>query len=178
MISRKGLASISIWVVAVMTIATAVAAPDKGAAKVTGAQLMQDLAAAANAADSRQASVTLRDTMSRGVRSDAPITEAGAVALLRSLGVDVTSSNPDRALSRRQADALVAKFRGYLTTSLTEAQGVAVGHGPVPASMDDCLAEKNHGICVECCKALGGLASTCAKTCFAINKPSSSEPLP
>lgn len=178
MISRKGLASISIWVVAVMTIATAVAAPDKGAAKVTGAQLVQDLAAAANAADSRQASATLRDKMSRGVRSDAPITEAGAVALLRSLGVDVRSSNPDRALSRWQADALVAKFRGYLTTSLTEAQGVAVGGGPVPASMDDCLAEKNHGTCVECCKALGGGASTCAKTCFAINKPSGSEPLP
>ena len=177
MISRKGLASISIWVVAVMTIATAVAAPDKGAAKVTGAQLMQDLAAAANAADSRQASVTLRDTMSRGVRSDAPITEAGAVALLRSLGVDVTTSTPERALSRQQADVLVAKFRGLLT-SLTEAQGVAIGHGPSPATMDDCLADKNHGLCVECCKALGGLATTCAKTCFAINKPSSSEPLP
>lgn len=176
MTSRKVWTSISIWVVAVMTIATAVAAPDKSAAQVTGAQLMQDLAAAVNAADSRQASV-LRDKMSRG-GSDAPITETGAVELLRSLGVDVTTSTPARALSRQQADALVAKFRGHLATSLAEAQGAAVGHGPSPATMDDCLAEKNHGLCVECCKALGGGPSTCAKTCFAINKPSPSEPLP
>jgi len=177
MIPRKGLIWILVWVVAVMTIATAVAAPDKRAARVTGAQLMQDLAAAASAADSRQASATLRDMMSSHGRSEAPITEAGAVALLRSLGVDVTTSAPERVLSRRQADALVVKFRGLLT-SLNEAQGVAVGHGPSPDSLDDCLAEKNHGSCVDCCKALGGEASTCAKTCFAINKPSGSEPLP
>jgi hypothetical protein len=176
MTSRKGWTWISIWVVAVMTIATAIAAPDKPARKVTGAQLMQDLAAAVNPADSRRASAILRDKMI-GVRSDAPITEAGAVALLRSLGVDVTTSAPDRALSRQQADALVAKFKGHLT-SLTGAQGVAVGLKPVPASVDDCLVEKNHGACVDCCKALGGGAATCAKTCFVINKPSSSEPLP
>ena len=58
------------------------------------------------------------------------------------------------------------------------ARGVAIGQLPLPESMDDCLAQKNHGGCVECCKALGGGASTCSKTCMEINKGSSSEPLP
>lgn len=174
MIAKKGRISISAWVVAVMTISMVVAAPDKPVARITGAQLIMDLSVAAK--DSQQASAALA-RLGRAARTEAPITEAGAVDLLRSLGVDATTTHPDRFLSRQQADALVAKVRDSLSP-LSEAQGVAVGLRPVPASIDDCLADKNHGACVDCCKALGGGASTCAKTCFEINKGSSSEPLP
>jgi hypothetical protein len=174
MIATKGRTSISAWVVAVMTISVVVAAPDKPVARITGAQLIRDLAVAAK--NSRQVSAAL-EKLGRGARTEAPITEAGAVDLLRSLGVDATTTHPDRYLSRQQADALVARVKSSLPP-LSDAQGVAVGLRPVPASIDDCLADKNHGACVECCKALGGGASTCAKTCFEINKGSSSEPLP
>jgi hypothetical protein len=174
MIAKKGRTSIAAWVVAVMTISVVVAAPAKPVARITGAQLIRDLSVAAK--DSQQVSAALA-RLGRAVRTEAPITEAGAVDLLRSLGVDATTTHPDRYLSRQQADALVAKVRGSLSP-LSGAQGVAVELRPVPASIDDCLADKNHGACVDCCKELGGGASTCAKTCFEINKGSSSEPLP
>lgn len=173
---RKGRTSMCAWVVAVMAISMVVATPEKPAARITGAQLIKDLAGAARAANAKQATATL-ERLNRGARADAPITEAGAVALLKSLGVEVATSNPDRELSRLQADALIAKFRGVLSP-LAESQGVAVGQRPLPESIDDCLVEKNHGACVDCCKALGGGASTCSKTCMEINKGSSSEPLP
>lgn len=159
-----------------MTISMVVAASDKPAARVTGSELIRELAGAAKAADAKQASATL-ERLSRGTRADAPITEAGTVDILKSLGAEVTTSHPERYLSRQQADALIAKFRGMLSP-MPDAQGVALEHVSLPASIDDCLAEKNHGVCVECCKALGGGASTCAKTCMEINKGSSSEPLP
>lgn len=173
---RTGRTSISVALVAVMTMAMAVAAPDRPASKVTGFQLVQDLTRAARAAGASQASAMLQ-SVSLGARPNAPITEAGAVALLKNLGIEATTSNPGRALSRRQADALVMKFRGSLAAP-SASQGVAAGHRPAPANIDDCLAEKNHGLCVECCLALGGGGSTCAKTCHVINKPSASEPLP
>lgn len=173
---RTGRTSISVALVAVMTMAMAFAAPDRPASKVTGVQLVQDLTGAARAAGAIQASAMLQ-SVSLGARLNAPITEAAAVALLKNLGVEATTSTPDRALSRQQADALVMKFRGSLAAP-SASRGVAAGHRPAPASMDDCLAEKNHGLCVECCLALGGGGSTCAKTCHVINKPSASEPLP
>jgi hypothetical protein len=176
MSSRTGRTSICVALVAVMTMAMAVAATDRPASKVTGVQLVQDLARAARAAGASQASARLR-SVSLGARPNAPITEAGAVALLKNLGVEATTSNPGRALSRQQADALVMKFRGSLAAP-SASQSVAAGHQPAPASMGDCLAEKNHGLCVECCLALGGRGNTCAKTCHEINKPSASEPLP
>lgn len=176
MSSRTGRTSISTALVAVMTMAIAVAAPDRPASKVTGVQLVQDLTRAARAAGASQAAAMLQ-SVSLGARPNAPITEAGAVALLKNLGIEATTSNPARALSRQRADALVIKFKGSLASS-SASQGVAAGHQPAPATIDDCLAEKNHGLCVVCCLALGGGGSTCAKTCHEINKPSASEPLP
>lgn len=174
--SRTGRFSISVALVAVMTLAMAAAAPRDPASKVTEAQLVQDLTGAASAAGAVRASAVLQ-RVDLGRAPLAPITEAGAVALLRSLGVDVTTSNPGRTLSRQQADALVVKFKGSLTAQ-SAVQEAAAGHQPAPATMDDCLVEMNHGLCVECCKALGGGGSTCAKACHVINKPSASEPLP
>ena len=176
MSSRTGRTLVSVALVAVMTMALAVAAPDRPASKVTGVQLVQDLTRAARAAGAGKTSAMLQ-SVSLGARPNAPITEAGAVALLKNLGVEATTSHPGRALSRQQVDALVMKFKGALAVP-SASQGVAAGHRPAPASMDDCLAEKNHGLCVECCLALGGGGSTCAKTCHVINKPSASEPLP
>ncbi|MBI1950667.1 MAG: hypothetical protein HYS34_04805 [Acidobacteria bacterium] len=154
----------------------AAAAPRDPASKVTQARLVQDLAGAARAAGAVQASAILQRVDLRRA-AVVPITEAGAVVLLRSLGVEVTTSTPGRTLSRQQADALVVKFK-YSLAAASAMREVAPGHLPVPASMDDCLVEKNHGLCVECCKALGGGGSTCAKACHVINKPSASEPLP
>lgn len=174
MIAMKGRTSISAWVVAVMTISFVVAAPDKPVARITGAQLIGDLAVAAKGSQEVSSAI---EKLGLGARTETPITEAGAVELLRSLGIDATTTHPDRYLSRYQADALVARVKDSLSP-LSEPKGVAVGLRPIPVSIDDCLADKNHGACVDCCKALGGGASTCAKTCFEINKGSSSEPLP
>lgn len=176
MIPTKGRTSISAWVVAVMTISVVVAAPDTPVTRVTRAELIRDLAVAAKAADAKQVSAAL-ERLSRVERSAAPITEAGAVDLLRNLGLDVATSHPDRYLTRPQADAMLAKIREVLSPR-SDPQGVAVGLRPSPGSIDDCLVEKNHGTCVDCCKALGGGASTCSKTCMVINKGSTSEPLP
>ena len=44
-------------------------------------------------------------------------------------------------------------------------------------TLDYCLAEANHGQCEGCCKALGGVAKTCAEFCQQI-KVSQGEPLP
>ncbi len=174
--SRTRRYSIPAALLVVTTLAMAVAAPRDPASKVTENQLVQDLAGAARAAGAVQASAIL-ESVRPGRTPLAPITEARAAALLRSLGVDVTTSNPGRDLSRQQADALVVKFRGSLPAPAAIQAG-ASGHQPAPATLDDCLVEKNHGLCVECCKAMGGTGSTCAKACHVINKPSESEPLP
>ncbi len=122
MIAKKGRTSIAAWVVAVMTISVVVAAPANPVARITGAQLIRELAVAAK--NSQQASAAL-ERLGRGARTEAPITEAGAVDLLRSLGVDAMTTHPDRYLSRQQADALVARVKGSLSP-LSGAQGVAV----------------------------------------------------
>lgn len=176
MIGTKRRTSICAWVVAVMTISVVVAAPGIPAARITSADLITDLAVAARAADAKHLSAAL-ERLSRVERSAAPLTEAGAVELFRNLGFDVTTSHPDRPLARQQADTLIANVRGALSPR-SDSGGVAVGLRPVPASINDCLVEKNHGGCVDCCKALGAGASTCSKTCMVINKGSSSEPLP
>lgn len=174
MIAKKGRTSISAWVVAVMTISIVVAAPEKPVARITGAELIRDLAIAAKG--SQQVSSAI-ENLGRGARTETPITEAGAVDLLRSLGIEATTAHPDRYLSRYQADALVARVKDSLSP-LSDPRGVTVGLRPIPVAIEDCLADKNHGACVDCCKELGGGASTCSKICFEINKGSSSEPLP
>lgn len=176
MSSRTGRASISVAAIAAVTMAMAFAAPDRPASRVTGSQLVQDLTGAARAAGASQTSAILQQ-VNLGARPNAPITEAGAVSLLKSLGIDATTSAPGRPLSRERADALVRQFQVSLVAQPVS-QGAAVGYQGLPASIEDCVLEKNHGMCVECCKASGGGGSFCAKFCHAINKPSPSEPLP
>jgi hypothetical protein len=108
-------------------------------------------------------------------RARAPLTEGAAAAMLKSVGIDAGTSAPGRLVSEGRAAALVRLVADRL--------GAAGGAGPTaaqasPATLDDCLVLRNHGECVTCCKAEGLSASSCAKACFVINKPSPSEPLP
>ena len=99
-----------------------------------------------------------------------PLTEKTLSDVLDFYGVNVKPGS-DRTVSPAKAESAL-----LLMTSTASATSKA---GPAPSvTLDDCLALANHGQCVVCCKNLGGTANTCAKQCFAINKPSPSEPLP
>jgi len=105
----------------------------------------------------------------------APLNEMKLAEIMAFYGVKVTSSSPLQAVSPGKAE----KALQLLATSLGSATSVAGGGTAiVPAGLEDCLALSNHGQCENCCKVLGGSATSCSKTCFAINKGSAGEPLP
>jgi hypothetical protein len=109
-----------------------------------------------------------------------PMTEARAVALLRDLGLAVTSSTPDREVSIDRAASFIRQAEGLLAPpgGATLSSTSSDDPGRTPASLDDCFALRNHGACVVCCRETGLSANNCAKNCFVINRPSPSEPLP
>ena len=109
-----------------------------------------------------------------------PMTEARAVALLRDLGLAVTSSAPDREVSIGRAASFIRQAEGLLAPpgGATLSSTSSDEPGRTPASLDDCFALRNHGACVVCCRETGLSANNCAKNCFVINRPSPSEPLP
>lgn len=144
---------------------------------VTASDLARDLSLVARMAGATEVSKRLL-AIEPGKSGDAPLTESGAVAILQRAGFAATTSNPDRLLTRDQASRLVREFRVSLATSSSLKTGSAIAGADLPDSVDACFDEKNHGLCVDCCKALGGGASSCAKACMVINKPSASEPLP
>ena len=109
-------------------------------------------------------------------RSDSLLTEGAAVEILRSLGLDARTAAPVRNVSQGKLDAILLNASSAMAGA---ARGASAGAPPTTsASLDDCLTQANHGLCVECCKATGLRANACAKACFVINKPSPSEPLP
>ena len=170
---KNAKASIALIVIIVSSIALGMAASGK---TVTGADLARALSSAAQSAGVSGVS-SQRLVGSLGKNPNAPLTEAGAVALLKAAGFDATTSNPSRPLTQERADALVRQFSNSLAA---RASAVASngGHAGLPETVDDCFNESNHGQCVNCCKTMGGGASACAKACMVINKPSASEPLP
>lgn len=100
-----------------------------------------------------------------------PLTEKSLAEVLDFYGVNVKAGS-DRAVTPAKAAAALLAVGGMLSAT-------AKGAAPAPsASLDDCLVNANHGQCVNCCKVLLGSATSCAKFCFSINKPSASEPLP
>ena len=108
-----------------------------------------------------------------------PMRESLAVALLRELGLEVTTSTPDREVSIERAAAFIRQAEGLLQPAGgAPVSSASRGPGGSPASIDDCFFLRNHGACVVCCLEGGFPGSTCAKLCFVINKPSPSEPLP
>jgi hypothetical protein len=154
------------------------AEPRTGARSATAGDLVRGLARAAEAAGPEVAgSVTARLELAVPVgRADALLTEALAVDILRAVGVDASTRTPDRLVSQDRLGSLLAGAAGGLSGA-----AAAWGGSPVsaqPATLADCFTRANHGQCVECCKAMGLRANTCAKSCFVINKPSPSEPLP
>jgi hypothetical protein len=153
------------------------AEPRTGARSATAGDLVRGLARAAEAAGPEVAgSVTARLQLAvPDGRGDALLTEALAVDILRAVGVDASTRTPDRLVSHDRLGSLLAGAAGGLSGA------AAWGGSPVsaqPATLADCFTRANHGQCVECCKAMGLRANTCAKSCFVINKPSPSEPLP
>ncbi|OLD64640.1 MAG: hypothetical protein AUI47_05015 [Acidobacteria bacterium 13_1_40CM_2_68_5] len=161
---------------AIVATAPAFAGPERAVTPVTVRSLAHDLAGAAAASGDPRTALEL-DGISLGRRPDAPLTEAAAVALLKSVGVGASTSNPGRALTQERADVLVTKFRAALA-SQSSSRNAAVGRHELPSDVDTCFQEQNHGACMACCKDLGGGASSCAKACMVINKPSPDEPLP
>ena len=168
--------SIFLAILVVTTIALAIAATDETTSPVTAKELTRRLAAAASAGHAPGLASQLQQ-VDLGARREAPLTEAGAVTILKSVGVAATTSTPDRLLTVQRANALVRTFGASLQPEPT-ATGSGAGQGSVPGGVDTCFQEKNHGLCVQCCKAQGGGASSCAKACFVVNKPSADEPLP
>ena len=174
---RRTQVSVSLAIIVMSAIAVGFAGSGNPGASLTGADLARELAAVATTAGATGLSQSLLRT-DLGSRARAPLTEATAVLLLKAAGISATSSDPGRLLTRERADALVRGFKVSLASAPPQA-GLAVGKGELPADdIETCFNEINHGQCVECCKAQGGGASTCAKACHVINKPSASEPLP
>jgi hypothetical protein len=103
----------------------------------------------------------------------ATLNEEKLVEILGFYGVRVKSSSPLQTVNRAKADSALALVSGALSSGLSTSAGTS----PTPATLDDCLAEVNHGQCEGCCKSLGGVANTCAKFCQQI-KTSGGEPIP
>ena len=154
----------------------ALATVDKAASRVTGTELVSKLAEAARIGNDRRLAQQLVG-LELGARPDAPLTEKGAIAIMQNLGIAATSKTPDLFLTKEKAESLVRSvvLSSHAKSLITEA---LTGRGELPATVDDCFSEKNHGACVLCCKDLGGGPSSCAKACFVINKSSTEEPLP
>lgn len=103
----------------------------------------------------------------------ATLNEEKLAEILGHYGVKVTTSSPQQSVSRGKAERALLMI-GILGSSVTAARGAT----PTPFDLQDCLALANHGQCEGCCKDLGGIANTCAKFCFEINKGSPGEPIP
>jgi len=104
----------------------------------------------------------------------ATLSEEKLAEILGHYGVRVTTSSPQQTVSRAKAEKALLLIGGSLNSSSTTRSGST----PTPSDMADCLALSNHGQCEGCCKDFGGIATTCAKFCFEINKGSPGEPIP
>jgi hypothetical protein len=173
---RKTRYSLFLMVVAMSSILLGMASQDRSTPGITAKGLAGDLAAAARTLDAPEIS-SLLEHIDLGAHPEAPLSEGRAVEILKGLGIAATTANPDRLLTRQKAAALIQSFRSFVVAQAPRL-GTPPGRNPVPATLDDCFQQRNHGTCVECCKALGGGASSCAKECFVINKRSPGEPLP
>ena len=101
----------------------------------------------------------------------ATLSEEKLAEILGFYGVRVTTSSPGQEVSQAKAGSALLLLDGSMTSA-------AIGGGPTTSTLEDCLASSNHGECTNCCKALGGEATTCSKFCHQINKGSVGEPLP
>ncbi len=106
----------------------------------------------------------------------ATLTDGKLAEILRTYGLKVASSSPDSPVSRGKAEAALLLVNGAPGQAKGTASAASVAPGT--QTLNDCLAQPNHGQCEVCCKGFGTTASQCARFCQQINKPSDSEPLP
>ena len=169
--------SIFMAVIAWAAMAPTFAATGEPGPGVTASELSRDLSSVARMAGATEVSRRLITT-DLGMAGNAPLTEGRAVAILQIAGFAATTSSPGRLLTRDRADVLVAQFRSALARPASGAGSTAEKSDHPSDTVDSCFDQKTHGQCMDCCKTLGGEASTCAKACMVINKPSASEPIP
>ena len=158
-----------------MMISLGAANGRRAAAPPTVAELASELArAAGGGAPAGDLGERLLRRAGVAQTPNAALTEGAAAVMLRDLGIQAGTTRPASLVSREKMVALVR-----LAGEHAELRSPAVSSSRVsPATLDDCLALRNHGECVNCCRGEGLSSSACAKECFAINKPSPSEPLP
>jgi len=173
---KKVQISIFMAVIAWAAMAPTFAAIGKPGPGVTASELSRDLSSVARMAGATEVSRRLITT-DLGMAGNAPLTEGRAVAILQIAGFAATTSSPGRLLTRDRADVLVAQFRSALARPASRTGSTTEKSDPTD-TVDSCFDQKTHGQCMDCCKTLGGEASTCAKACMVINKPSASEPIP
>ena len=108
-------------------------------------------------------------------RESSPLTEGLAVTLREAAGLNARTIHPDKKVTRGHALVIlhIAMLQAASAGFFARAEA-----DPNQGGMEACLASRNHGQCVVCCKHLGTPANLCAKACFVINKPSASEPIP
>ena len=152
-----------------------------GAAKVSVGEFATMLASATETGPAQEARRAVDSLVKGGVPLgdlSATLTERKLAENLDFYGVKASTSNPEQAVSKARAEAALLLIGGAEDRARSTGKS-ASKVSPSPQTMDDCLAESNHGQCVNCCKALGTTTATrCSKFCMQINKPSSPEPIP
>ena len=173
---------LALALVAVMPLALFAAERAAGtkAATLSVGDFAKMLAAASAGGRVHDTRATTEVLISKGVPLgdlNAPLSERKLAQILDFYGVKVKSTGSMEAVSAGKAEAALVLLGGALGAGRSAAS-VNASPAPAPQSLSDCEALANHGQCVNCCKDLGFAANSCSRTCFSINKPSESEPLP
>ncbi len=173
---RKALVLAMVLAIAAFSGASAGTGKDSAAGLTVGA-FSRSLVAALEASGVQ---VKEKAALMRGViagREQTPLTEGVAVALLGTIGLDASTSNPGRMVGEARGLTILRTVAGRADT-LQPSSFAGTTATSTQGSIELCFSLSNHGKCVECCKGQGIQANSCAKACFVINKPSASEPLP
>lgn len=144
---------------------------------VAGFAIKITAALGAPGVDAREAVAALR---ARGCRIDDPaasLTEGGAAEIMAALGLRVLPpADPTRPTSPARA-TLLAALTGMTATTISPQDAINLP--------TQCLAEKNQGQCVECCKAATNCdanvlfaCNVCSHFCKIIVPPPPSDPEP
>jgi hypothetical protein len=163
---------------AAMTVSAFAASSNAQKSKVTVGDFAVKVTKALGnpAADQRAAVESLKSLGVQVQDVNASLTEGMAARILADLGVRVSTTSPDKAVTRGKADQLVAVV-GLANSPSGSLSGVTMP--------TQCLENRNRGICVECCKAALGcvdqeaqceFGSPCAKFCKSVLPPGLASP--
>lgn len=163
---------------AAMTVSAFAASSNAQKSKVTVGDFAVKVTKALGnpAADQRAAVESLKSLGVQVQDVNANLTEGMAARILADLGVHISTTSPDKAVTTGKADQLVA------VVGLSSSPSGSLSAVDMPTG---CLENRNRGLCVECCKtALGCVdqsavcefASPCAKFCHAVLPPGLASP--